>query len=426
MNAERFDQWTIELALGIRTDQDQVSTAQLERPRGSFLLESRRQTLMGLAIAVGAVIARPLTSLAAKVPKGAQRSAGLSAAKTCDSVAYQACMNEVQTEEDRCKESCLPYCSQEEIDTRQCATGNIQCCGCLRSHDCTAIFSGQASACYRLYGCPTDMACQTDPAPPRSQICCLLSQANCQGNCVSAFCEAPLRFDEATCSCKCSILCNPPREVSANCTCDCPGPNCNGGKIRDQNCACVCPGTLVACPDGNCRDLRSDPNNCGACGTICGAGKSCCNGECVTLGTAQNCSRCSDACSTGKTCCNGRCVDLQVDPQNCGQCGFSCIQGAKCCNRTCCGSIYHECRNNTCICTGPTCDGPDGQFCCPSGFYCPVGGTADCCRVPNSVACAPLGFCCSPPTLVCCPPIPTYPEGYCCSAGQQCCPTGCC
>jgi len=36
----------------------------------------------------------------------------------------------------------------------------------------------------------------------------------------------------------------------------------------------------VCCPDG-CVNLRSDPNNCGACGFVCPGGKSCSSGSCV-------------------------------------------------------------------------------------------------------------------------------------------------
>jgi hypothetical protein len=33
--------------------------------------------------------------------------------------------------------------------------------------------------------------------------------------------------------------------------------------------------------DGCEVDTRTDPNNCGSCGTLCGASKMCVNGKCV-------------------------------------------------------------------------------------------------------------------------------------------------
>lgn len=41
----------------------------------------------------------------------------------------------------------------------------------------------------------------------------------------------------------------------------------------------VCQGETSACNDG-CRDLRSDPQNCGACGTVCRTGDECREGQC--------------------------------------------------------------------------------------------------------------------------------------------------
>jgi hypothetical protein len=48
---------------------------------------------------------------------------------------------------------------------------------------------------------------------------------------------------------------------------------------------CVAPGQ---CKTWRCRDLGSDPNNCGSCGHVCNAGESCCAGTCVNLLTDVN------------------------------------------------------------------------------------------------------------------------------------------
>ncbi|HET9300334.1 MAG TPA: hypothetical protein VFO11_10340, partial [Candidatus Polarisedimenticolaceae bacterium] len=57
---------------------------------------------------------------------------------------------------------------------------------------------------------------------------------------------------------------------------------------------------------GNCVDYLEDPNNCGACGNVCGDGTCCTDGNCVPL------------CDPGQIYCNGECRDPQNDNANCG------------------------------------------------------------------------------------------------------------
>jgi hypothetical protein len=130
-----------------------------------------------------------------------------------------------------------------------------------------------------------------------------------------------------------------------------------------------------------CRDLRSDRNNCGLCGTVCPPGQSCCSGRCVSLATdVSNCGRCGTVCPTGQPCiggqcgcpagttlCNGRCVDLQNDSQNCGQCGTVCPPGTSCQRGSC------LCPNGAPLCGAVCC--PAGQS-CSNGQCCPTGLTS--------------------------------------------------
>jgi hypothetical protein len=67
----------------------------------------------------------------------------------------------------------------------------------------------------------------------------------------------------------------------------------------------VCTDPSIVCND-QCVDPTTDPNNCGACDTLC----------------ATN------------ACCNRQCTDLFVDPDNCGGCGVSCGSGL-CSNGVC-------------------------------------------------------------------------------------------
>jgi hypothetical protein len=42
---------------------------------------------------------------------------------------------------------------------------------------------------------------------------------------------------------------------------------------------CTCAGTLTYC-GGTCTNTKTDASNCGACGAVCPAGKTCKNGAC--------------------------------------------------------------------------------------------------------------------------------------------------
>jgi len=93
---------------------------------------------------------------------------------------------------------------------------------------------------------------------------------------------------------------------------------------------CMCgPGKTLCnkqCDDvicsGSCRDLSSDPDNCGACNFACEAGPAHSVGVC-DFGT------CRRKCAAGYADCNGNdvdeCeVDTKSDPRNCGACGRVC------------------------------------------------------------------------------------------------------
>lgn len=65
-------------------------------------------------------------------------------------------------------------------------------------------------------------------------------------------------------------------------------------------------------PDDGCEsDPKTDPKNCGVCGTVCAAGVSCIEGKC--------------GCPPGQTNCEGVCVDTASDDANCGACATRCI-----------------------------------------------------------------------------------------------------
>ena len=93
---------------------------------------------------------------------------------------------------------------------------------------------------------------------------------------------------------------------------------------------------------GVCVSLVADTNNCGTCGTKCGANQTCSNGNCanpppppppVDAGTAADSGACDfgfDKCGPG-----GTCIDILFDNKNCNGCGIVCGGGTTCTRGNC-------------------------------------------------------------------------------------------
>lgn len=84
-----------------------------------------------------------------------------------------------------------------------------------------------------------------------------------------------------------------------------------------------CPAGQQSC-GGVCKTLQSDPQNCGTCGSACGAGLLC------SLGV------CSATCAQGLTACGSACENLATSPAHCGSCSNSCASGV--CNAGVCAT----------------------------------------------------------------------------------------
>ena len=93
---------------------------------------------------------------------------------------------------------------------------------------------------------------------------------------------------------------------------------CAGTVCQNGRCACAAGKTKCGT---RCRNLKKDPNNCGACGKRCGAGQTCVNGQC--------------RCGTGQTPCGGVCKNLKTDKNNCGACGRNCAVDETCSDGFC-------------------------------------------------------------------------------------------
>ena len=177
--------------------------------------------------------------------------------------------------------------------------------------------------------------------------------------------------DEGTCSCNCTVdqggpLCtvNESGPVVVTCGCD-----------RSDNLGCEIPVTDAAGAKHKIADT---------CGTT---------NECICL--ANN----LEACSGGDDCCGNGCKNLSTDPANCGACAHACGQGEDCVAGACtCKSDSHDdCRltggtrdnpgGSTNICESKNCvcaeflDSAEKSHACPLGSYCcDSGDVRGCCE----------------------------------------------
>lgn len=81
--------------------------------------------------------------------------------------------------------------------------------------------------------------------------------------------------------------------------------------LEDADAGLSCGGGSLQC-GATCVDLRSDPQNCGACAAACTSSQLCQSGSCV------------EACLGGAVLCGTSCVAVATNAQHCGQCGRAC------------------------------------------------------------------------------------------------------
>lgn len=113
------------------------------------------------------------------------------------------------------------------------------------------------------------------------------------------------------------------------------------------------------CCEGVCTTIRTDNNNCGACGNVCADSQICQDSSCV-------CGVGGPECAADQFCCDVSgaltCVDLYSDKDNCGGCGEVCAGGEA--NESClegqCGCLKREDgRQSLELCAS-------GESCCPA------------------------------------------------------------
>ena len=177
--------------------------------------------------------------------------------------------------------------SQFECGTRECVGGEFvntfdegnECRPAVDECDAPAFCTGSSFACPPNRNLPNGTPCSSDGNACTDDVCQ-------NGQCVHVPNTAACADDGNVCT----------ADICANGTCTHP-PLQNGTPCPDG-----------ACCGGQCVNLKIDESNCGACGRVCGAGRTCCKGKCVKLASDErNCGRCGKRCRSGQSCVRGRC-----------------------------------------------------------------------------------------------------------------------
>ena len=163
-----------------------------------------------------------------------------------------------------------------------------------------------------------------------------------------------------------------------------------GSAAQDEPASDPCQPGLVQCEAvGECIDLQSDLDNCGACSAICESGLvpvECRGGECIRASCPIDIDYCGVV---------DGCRDLASDPAHCGACGNVCPSGV--------------CSGGVCVSSGGAC--PEGEVECDGECV------ATCC---NNEHCGACGNACSPP-FTCFEGVCDCPSGLCCAEGEVVC-----
>ncbi len=183
---------------------------------------------------------------------------------------------------------------------------------------------------------------------------CLAPEIVCAGGWGRLQCTDP-QFDDDNCN-GCGNVCDPRDGGGRD-----PLPNtyfgCAGGECQKYKCNkdySDCDGDLYSKTSNGCEAYLWDAKNCGGCGNACPPGQQCqpdVFGKpiCACPPGQTYCGSCYGAWPSG---CYGECKDLSSDPQNCGACGGGCGWSNNIYGVCEFGSCTYRCQEGTADCNG--------------------------------------------------------------------------
>lgn len=281
------------------------------------------------------------------------------------------------------------WCSAGSCQVRSCETGFVDCNG-ETSDGCEVDFTSDEENCG---GCAANggQDCSTVFAHATAHCeggaCtfdgCQGSWRDCEGGLADG-CESNIDSDPQDCG-ACDTVCGTTNASSTSCSAGVCEPNCSGSWEACTN------------PQNGCTtNLATDEDNCGGCGS---------GFVCQSTGTSSNnCvdSECDPTCSSGRGDCdssrfNGCETNTNTNVEHCGDCGDECSSAnggtASCSNGQCsvsCGSNFKSCNNENTARDGCETDVRSSlTHCgaCNSGCSSANGGTPSCSNGQCSVSC---------------------------------------
>ncbi len=194
---------------------------------------------------------------------------------------------------------------------------------CNGTSTCTVTFPGTGTGCNDGQLCTYNDRCNGSGACVGTSITCNDAAGVCAVNrSCNGTSSCTLTFPGSATTCNDGQLCTYNDRCDGQGVCTGIWKNCNDdptgcGANRACNgtssCTVTYPGTNVGCND---QDFCTVGDRCNGAGS------------CVPTGNAPNGTLCGSI--SANRCCGGVCRDLRSDPNNCGGCGLSCAPGLAC------------------------------------------------------------------------------------------------
>jgi hypothetical protein len=296
----------------------------------------------------------------------------------CDGVADNGCEASVAADPmhcGTCGNACVlpnatPACVGGSCAVAGCNAGFGNCDG-QASTGCEVNTTNDPMNCG---GCGLGCALPNATAGCAGSMCvvatCDVGWSNCDGL-ASNGCETHTAVDPLSCG-MCGHVCSVPSGSAG----------CAGGTCTVFSCSpgfADCNGLAA---DGCERNTRTDPMNCGLCGSVCfvpNGTPGCASSTCIVAGCNSGFGNCNgiygDGCETNTT----------SSGTSCGTCGHNC-------SASCVGSVAGtSCASSSCVITGCNSTYFDLDLMCTDGCECARSPVATSCAAPQAIGTIVLG-----------------------------------